>query len=419
MREFPEPALDAEGLYRPEVANLLDAARSILPQLVPIRRAIHRRPELGLELPETQRLIVDELHGLGLEPRLGRGLSSVTATIGQGRPGRTVVLRADMDALPLTEASGVDFASEVDGRMHACGHDTHVAMLLGGARLLVERLQADPSSLPGPVLLMFQPGEEGYFGARVMLEEGLLDGLSPDDARGFAIHTSAQYPTGELHFRPGTQQASVDEFSITVRGLGGHAAVPHNTRDPIPVAAEIVTALQVAVTRSVDVFDPVVLTVAHLTAGTTYNIIPETAHLQGTIRCVSEARRAAMPDLVRRVVAGVAAAHGVEAEVELSHLYPVTVNDSGVFEGVREIAQALVGESNVHVMPAPMMPGEDWSYVLQQIPGVMVNLGARPRGRALDGFPQNHSNQVVFDEEAMAVGVALYAAVAEQLDRGA
>ena len=403
-------------LYRPSVADLLDAARSILPDLLPIRRAIHRRPELGLDLPETQRLIVDELRRLGLEPMLGKGLSSVTATIGEGRPGRTVVLRADMDALPLTEESGLEFASEINGRMHACGHDTHVTMLLGAARLLVERFRADPAWLPGPVRLVFQPGEEGYFGARLMLEEGLLDDLSPDNARAFAIHTSAQYPSGELHARPGTQQASVDEFKVTVRGLGGHAAVPHTARDPIPVAAEIITALQVAITRSVDVFDPVVLTIAHLTAGTTYNIIPETAHLHGTIRCVSEARRAAMPDLIRRVVGGVAAAHGVASEVEVGHLYPVTVNDPGVFQEVRAIARSLVGDADVHLMPAPMMPAEDWSYVVQRIPGVMVNLGARPRDRALEGFPQNHSNQVVFDEDAMAVGVALHAAVAQRLD---
>jgi hippurate hydrolase len=395
---------------------LLVAARAILPDLIPIRRAIHRRPELGLDLPETQGRIAEELRRLGLEPTLGKGLSSVTATIGPDRPGRTVVLRADMDALPLAEATGLDFKSEIDGRMHACGHDTHVAMLLGAARLLVERVREEPASLPGPVRLMFQPGEEGFFGARVMLDEGFLDDLSPDHARAFAIHISALYPSGEVHSRPGTQQASVDEFSVTVRGRGGHAAIPHTAMDPIPVAAEIVTALQVAVTRSVDVFDPVVLTVAHLTAGTTYNIIPETAHLQGTIRCVSEARRVAMPDLVRRVIGGVAAAHGVEAEITIDHLYPVTANDLGVFERVRHIAASVVGSADVHTMPAPMMPGEDWSYVLQRIPGVMVNLGARPRDRALEGFPQNHSNLVVFDEEAMAVGVALHAAVAMHLD---
>lgn len=395
---------------------LLAAAHSILPDLLPIRRAIHSRPELGLDLPETQARVAAELRKLGLEPTLGKGLSSVTATIGAERPGRTVVLRADMDALPLAEATGLDFASEIDGRMHACGHDTHVAMLLGAARLLVERFREDPASLPGPVRLMFQPGEEGYFGARVMLDEGLLDDLSPERARAFAIHIAAQYPSGEVHFRPGALLASADNFSITVRGSGGHASAPHNAKDPISAAAETVTALQVAITRSVDIFDPAVLTIGHLAAGTTFNIIPETARLEGTFRCVSDTRRAAMPDLIRQVVGGIAAAHGLEAEVAFIPLYPVTVNDAEVFERVREIAGSVVGDADVHVMPAPMMAAEDWSYVLQRIPGVMVNLGARPRDRALLGFPQNHSNLVVFDEAAMAVGVALYAAVAQRLD---
>jgi amidohydrolase len=397
-------------------SELPGSASAILPDLVAIRRAIHRRPELGLDLPETQAIVVDELRRLGLEPRLGTALSSVTATIGEGRPGRTIVLRADMDALPLREETGLDFSSEIEGRMHACGHDTHVTMLLGAARLLVEAFRRDPATLPGPVRLMFQPGEEGYFGARVMLEEGILDGLSPVNARAFAIHISAEYPTGQVHSRPGALLASPDNVYITIRGSGGHASAPHNARDPIPVAAEIVTALQVAITRSVEVFDPVVLTFGQLVAGTTHNIIPETAHLRGTFRCVSDARRAAMPELIRRVVNGVAAAHGVQAEIEFEQLYPVTVNDPGVFERVGDIARATLGDGAVRTMPAPMMAGEDWSYILQRIPGVMVNLGARPHGRELLGFPQNHSSLVVFDEAAMAAGVALYAAVAARLD---
>jgi amidohydrolase len=397
-------------------AGLLAEARAMLPTLVPIRRAIHRRPELGLDLPETQARVADELRALGLEPKLGTGLSSVVATIGADRPGRTVVLRADMDALPLTEETGLEFASETEGRMHACGHDTHVTMLLGAARLLTERLRTDPTSIPGPVRLMFQPGEEGFFGARVMLEEGLLDDLSPANARGFAIHITTLYPSGEIHLRPGAFCASADNFSITVRGHGGHASAPHNARDPIPVAAEIITALQVAVTRSVNAFDPAVLTVGHLHAGTTTNIIPETAHMRGTFRCVSDERRAMLPDLIKRVVRGVASAHGVKADVEFSALYPVTVNDEGVNERVGDLARDLVGEADVQTMPAPIMGAEDWSYVLQRIPGVMVSLGARPRDRKLAGYPQNHSNLVVFDEGAMAVGAALYTAVAQRLD---
>ena len=396
-------------------AALLDDARTILPWIVDLRRRIHRRPELGLDLPGTQALIVEGLRGLDLEPRLGRGLSSVTAVIGEDRPGRTVVLRADMDALPMTEDTGLEFASETEGAMHACGHDTHVAMLLGAARLLVERQRVDAASLPGPVLLMFQPGEEGHFGARHMLDEGLLDGLDPATTRAFAVHISTRYPSGEVHSRPGPMQASADNFLITVHGRGGHASTPHLAADPIPVAAEIVLALQSAVTRTVDVFDPAVLTIGRIAAGTTHNVIPEVAYLEGTFRCVSDARRAEMPELIRRVVGGVTAAHGLDGHVRLHEIYPVTRNDPGVFEAVRAIAAGLLGEDAVHVLAAPLMPAEDWSFVLQKIPGVMVDLGARPPESEADGYPQNHSNRVVFDEGAMAVGAALHAKVALEI----
>ena len=395
--------------------SLLDDARAILPWIVDLRRRIHRRPELGLDLPETQALVVETLLGLGLQPRLGDGLSSVTAVIGADRPGRTVLLRADMDALPLLERSGLEFASEVDGRMHACGHDTHVAMLLGGARLLVSRARNDPSALPGPVLLMFQPGEEGFAGARIMLDEGLLDSLDPATTRGFAIHISTRYPAGEVHGRPGAQQASADNFVVTVQGRGGHASMPHLAADPIPVAAEVILALQAAVTRTVDVFDPAVLTIGRVAAGTTHNVIPETAVLEGTFRCVSNGRRSAMPELIRRVVDGVTSAHGVTAEVRFDEIYPVTMNDTAVFERVRAIAVDLLGEADVHTMPSPTMPAEDWSFVLQRIPGVMVDLGGRPRDRDLADYPQTHSSTVVFDEPAMVVGAALHAKVALEL----
>jgi hippurate hydrolase len=391
--------------------DLLVAAREILPDLLTLRRRLHRRPELGLDLPETQAAVIGELEAIGLRPSTGRSLTSVTARIGADRPGRTIVLRADMDALPLTEETGLDFASEVPGRMHACGHDTHVSMLLGAARLLVDRVASRPDSIPGPVVLMFQPGEEGFGGARVMLDEGLLDGLDAEKTRAFAIHISTQYPAGEIRIRSGALLASADNFAITVRGRGGHASAPHLAQDPIVVAAEIVTALQTAVTREVDVFDPAVVTVAHVVAGTTTNIIPETARIEGTYRTISDARRAAVGELVRRVAAGVAAAHGVTAEVELMPLYPVTVNDADAVGRVQEIARELVGETDVVTMDAPIMGAEDWSYVLQRVQGAMAFLGARPRDAGPD-YPNNHSNTVVFEEDALAIGVALYAAVA-------
>jgi len=262
---------------------------------------------------------------------------------------------------------------------------------------------------------MFQPGEEGFAGARVMLEEGLLEGLDPATTRGLAIHISARYPAGEIHGRAGAMQASADNFFITIRGRGGHASTPHLAADPVPVAAEIILALQSAVTRTVDVFDPAVLTIGHVAAGTTHNVIPETALLDGTFRCVSDERRAAMPELIRRVIDGVASAHGLAADVRFQEIYPVTMNDPAVFQAVRAIAVDLLGEADVHTMAAPIMPAEDWSFVLQRIPGVMVDLGGRPRDRALEGYPQNHSNLVVFDEAAMAVGAALHAKAALEL----
>jgi len=400
-------------------AGLLDAARTIQADTVAIRRRIHRRPEIGLDLPLTQAVILEELAKLGLDGRSGTALSSVVAVIRGGRPGPTVLLRGDMDGLPVHEDTGLDFASEVDGAMHACGHDTHVAMLLGAARLLNDRR----AELPGHVILMFQPGEEGLGGARTMIEEGLLDaavaagGERPTGA--LAVHISTSYPTGEIQLRPGPEMAATDVIRITVRGRGGHASEPHNALDPITVAAEIVLALQAMVTRRIDVFDPAVVTIAQITAGTTNNIVPESVFLFGTIRSVSEATRAAVRAGVRRVAQGIAAAHEATAEVDLEPGYPVTINDPAYTTFVMDTARSLIGPERVKEMRAPIMGAEDFSYVLQQVPGAMAFLGGRPDGVDPATAPNNHSNRVVFDEDAMVVGVALYAAVATRhLTRG-
>jgi amidohydrolase len=391
------------------LAALRSEAEAILPDIVAVRRRLHRRPEIGLDLPATQAVVAEELHRLGVEPRLGRALSSVTAAIEGARPGPTVLLRGDMDALPLQEDTGLPFASEVEGAMHACGHDTHVAMLLGAARLLVARRDA----FAGRVLLMFQPGEEGRHGARLMLEEGLLDdAVGKATIAAFAIHISTRYASGTVDFRAGPMLAAADFIRMTVRGRGGHASTPHLALDPITVAAEIVLALQTAVTRNVDVFDPAVVTIAHIESGTTNNIIPERVAIEGTIRTVSEATRATVHALIRRTAEGIAAAHGATVDVEIERGYPVTVNDAAVSAVVGSVGRDLAGESAVVELAAPIMGAEDFSYVLQRVPGMMAFLGARPASEDPATAPQNHSNLVVFEEPPMALGAALHAAVA-------
>lgn len=395
-----------------QTAAPLAAARAIHDDVVALRRRLHRRPEIGLQLPWTQNVIVEELERLGLEPRLGGAITSVAATIDGARPGPTILLRADMDALPVHEETGLEFASEVGGAMHACGHDTHMAMLLGAARLLVERR----AEINGRVLLMFQPGEEGLGGARTMLEEGLLD-LPTDGGFGpvtgaFAIHTMNRYTGGTIRIRGGAQLASSDTLRITVRGRGGHASAPHLALDPIVVAAEIVTALQTAVTRRVNVFDPAVVTVAQIVAGTTSNIVPETAFLHGTFRAVSERTRELVRELVRQVPEGIAAAHGASAKVSIEAGYPVTVNDPAFADWVRGIAAGLVGDEATPPLDAPVMGAEDFSYVLQRVPGAMAFLGGLRPGEEPGAAPDNHSDRVVFDEDVMPIGVALHVAVA-------
>lgn len=392
-----------------DVSTLRDEATDLFDELVALRRTIHRHPEIGLDLPVTQSTVVDALSGLDLDVHTGDGLSSVVADLRGASPGRTVVLRGDMDALVMPEDSGLEYASELPGVMHACGHDAHVAMLVGAARLLTARRD----DLAGTVRFMFQPGEEGQHGARSMIEEGVLDGV---DA-AFAIHVTPNLPSGWVATRPGPLMASADEFTVVVRGRGGHASTPHLTGDPVPVACEIVTALQSAVTRRVDAFAPAVVTVAQIRAGTANNVIPESARLSGTIRTTSErTRRRVHEDLVR-VAEGIAAAHGMEADATVDIEYGVTVNDAGVAALVLDTARDVVAdESRVVESPAPTMGAEDWSYVLSEVPGAMAFLGVCPPDIADPReAPACHSNVMRLDESAMPVGVGLHVAMALRL----
>jgi amidohydrolase len=386
--------------------ELLETARALQDRTVELRRDLHRHPEVGNDLPRTQGAVLDAIGDLGLEVRTGTTVSSVVATLDTGRPGGTVLLRGDMDALPMPEDTDVDFASTVPGLMHACGHDAHTAMLASAARLLVDR--AD--DLSGKLVFMFQPGEEGHHGAKHMLDEGLLDGLSV--TRAFAIHQSPSFPSGMIATKPGPLLASADEFTVEVVGRGGHAAMPHHANDPVPVVCEMVGAFQTMVTRRVDVFDPAVVTVGSVRAGTTNNVIPESARLVGTIRAVSERTRSLVFAELERLASGIAAAHDMEARFRIDPGFPVTVNDADAAAWVADVARTVAGRDLVVDMPNPVMGAEDWSYVLQRVPGAMAFLGTCPPGVEFHEAAPNHSNRMVIDEDAMAVGVALHAAVA-------
>ena len=373
------------------------------------RRVLHEHPEVGLELPFAQAQVLEALDGLPLTISTGDSTTSVVATLEGANPGPTILLRGDMDALPMPEDTGLAFSSRIDGAMHACGHDLHTTMLVNAARLLAARRD----ELAGNVRFMFQPGEEGHHGAKFMLEEGLLDAPADRPITGaFAIHVFSVLPAGIVALRGGPQMASADQFRITVQGQGGHASAPYQALDPVPVACEIVQALQTFVTRSLDVFDPGVITVGRITAGTTFNVIPETAELYGTMRAVSEKTRAKLIAGMQRVAEGVCAAHGTGVEIEVEPGYPVTVNDRDYATFTLGVAADLLGPQSVVKMPNPVMGSEDFSYVLQRVPGAMAFLGAAPRELSGGHVEPNHSNKVTFDEEVMAKGTALYAAVA-------
>ena len=394
--------------------TLVEESHDLLPAAVDLRRDLHRWPEQGNHNPITRDRILEALEPLGLEVKRHQSTSGIAAMLTGSLPGPTVLLRADTDALPMPEDTGLDFSSRVERTMHACGHDTHVAMLTGAARLLAAR----KDTLRGRVLFMFQPGEEGHHGARFMLEEGLLDvapladGTPSPITGAFALHTTSSAHTGVIASRPGPVMASADRLLITVKGRGGHASEPFRALDPIPIACEIVQALQTMVTRRIDVFDPTVVTIARITAGTTNNVIPETAEIEGTIRAVSERTRSKVHDGIKRVAEGIAAAHEASATVEFDYGYPVTVNGVSEANFGLDIARSIVGADRVATLPNPVMGAEDFSYVLQRVPGAMLFLGGTPWDRDAATAAPNHSNRVFFDEDAMVSGMAMYAGMA-------
>jgi amidohydrolase len=391
------------------MGSLRDDAHGLADKITGLRHAIHREPEIGLELPKTQQKVLAALDGLPLEVSRGQALSSVTAVLRGGRPGKTVLLRGDMDALPVTERSGVPYASEVSGVMHACGHDTHVAMLAGAARLLSAR-QAE---LAGNVIFMFQPGEEGCGGARLMIEEGVLDAAGERPAAAFALHVaSAELPGGVLSSRAGPVLAASDALEVTVRGRGGHGSQPFRAADPIPATCEIVTALQTMVTRRFDVFDPVVITVGSLHAGTAKNVIPDDARFSATVRTLSAGNRAIVREAAVSLIHKIAEAHGLSAGAEFVEGYPVTVNNPAQVAVAEQVIAATLGADRYVSQQNPDPGSEDFSFVLERVPGAFISLGACPETVDPDSAPANHSAEAVFDDAVLADGAAVYAALA-------
>lgn len=395
------------------ISDWTAAGEAELDDIVTLRRAIHAEPELGLDCAKTTAKIKAALAGLPLEYHEGPSTSGLIAILrGQdGGNGRTVLLRGDMDALAMQEETGLPFASTVPGRMHACGHDSHTAMLVGAARALSARRDR----LPGTVVFMFQPGEEGHHGARFMIDDGLLDIAAPDAV--FALHITPNEPAGTVITRSGPIMASADTLHVVIRGAGGHAAMPHDCIDPVPVACEIVTALQTFVARRVAVTDPAVLSITKIEAGSAHNIIPGEVRMLGTLRTLSEATRATMHAAFKRIAENIAAAHGANAEAWIDAGYPVTVNDP---RGAALI-EAVAGEMGAAVvrMPQPMMGAEDFSYVLRRHPGAFAFLGVAPAGSDPATNSPLHNTRMRIEESMMARGVAIHCAVAARyLERG-
>jgi amidohydrolase len=390
-------------------AGVHEQAVAVSGELAELRRSIHAEPEIGLELPRTQGKVLAALDGLPLEITKGRELSSVTAVLRGGRPGRNVLLRGDMDALPVTEHTGLPFSSRVDGAMHACGHDLHTAMLVGAARLLSAR-QAE---VAGNVIFMFQPGEEGPGGARYMITEGVLDAAGERPAAAYALHVASnELPLGRYSARPGATLAAADVLDVTVQGHGGHGSQPYRAADPIPAACEIVTALQTLVTRRFDVFDPIVITVGSFHAGTKDNIIPDTARFEATIRTLSAENRNRVKEAAVALARQIAAGHGLSAKVDYLDGYPVTVNDDGEESFAERVITDLFGLERFTRQPHPDLGSEDFSYVLEQVPGAFIMLGACPPDRDPETAPDNHSSEAIFDDVVLADGAALYAELA-------
>lgn len=397
------------------VAKILEDARELHGDIVQLRHELHRHPELGLELPRTQEKVLEALADLPLEITLGTGLTSVGAVLrgtaadtsdGAARP--AVLLRADMDALPLQEETGVSFTAEVANRMHACGHDLHTAMLVGAARLLAERRH----QLAGDVVFMFQPAEELLAGAPMMIEEGILDlsGRRADAAYGLHVF-SAGGNTGRFETKPGVMMSAADALFVKVIGRGGHGSAPHQAQDPVPVMAEMILGLQHMVTRQFNAHDPVVVSVGMVKAGEAINVIPDTAEFGASLRMYSDEARTKMRSAIPRLLEGIASAHGVEVDINYHVGGRVTVTDEARTAFAADQITELFGAERHHRLAAPLGGSEDFADVLARVPGSFICLDATP----IAGGPDaafNHSPRAAFDDSVLVDGTALYTQLA-------
>jgi hippurate hydrolase len=392
---------------------LVAEAVGLADRITTLRRAIHAEPELGLHTPRTRDKIRAALAHLPLEWLEGPSTTGLVAILkGGAGSGRAVLLRGDMDALAMPEETGLEYASTIPGVMHACGHDAHVAMLAGAVELLCAR----SAELAGEVRFMFQPGEEGHHGARFMLEDGLLGRNTGDplpDA-AFALHVMPNAPHGVFGGRTGALLASADQIEIMVMGRGGHASAPHATLDPMPVACEIVTALQAMVTRKFSVFDPVVVTIAKIEAGTAHNVIADSAQLTGTMRSLSPQNRARLREEVERLAVCIAAAHGLSAHVSIHEGFPVTLCDAQAVAFGERVAGDLFGPAGFLRLPDPIMGAEDFAYVLEKVPGAMFFLGVSHQGEDWQHCCGIHSTKMRVDESTMPLGSAFLAGLAQR-----
>jgi hippurate hydrolase len=367
-------------------------------KIVALRRDIHREPELGFDTKRTAEKVLGALDGLPLELQTGVAENGIVASLRGEGDGPTVGLRADMDALPIHEETGLPFASEVDGKMHACGHDGHTSMLVGAAHALSGMRER----FNGTVKFFFQPAEEGGGGGKVMVEEGVADDVDSI----FALHLWPGLPFGTAATKAGPIMAAADGFEMTVRGRGGHGAFPHLAADAVAMAAHIVTALQTLVSREVDPVEPAVLTVGEIGAGTAFNIIPQTARLGGTVRTLNEDLRRRMPERIEQLARGVAGGMRGDAELDYTFSYPVTLNDEGAARRALGVIGDLFGEENTLKLSNPSMGGEDFAFFLEKIPGAFIWLGVGEDVSFL------HTPTFAFDEEILSLGSTLLAALA-------